>query len=62
MTRRPPHEPWRETTGEFRWRLGVRPLDLERWIEIGDDAAHELAQKGDYVVASVDGVLRARQH
>lgn len=47
MTRRPPYEPWRETTGEFRWRLGVRPLDLERWIEIGDDAAHELAQKAE---------------
>ncbi|MCH1489204.1 MAG: DUF3445 domain-containing protein [Ilumatobacteraceae bacterium] len=47
MTRRPPYEPWRETTGEFRWRLGVRPLDLERWIEIGDDAAHEIALKAE---------------
>ena len=47
MTRRPPYEPWRETTGEFRWRLGVRPLDPERWIEIGDDAAHELALKAE---------------
>ena len=47
MTRRPPYEPWRETAGEFRWRLGVRPLDLERWIEIDDDAAHELALKAE---------------
>ena len=29
----------------FRWRLGVRPLDLDRWIEWGPDAAGALEAK-----------------
>lgn len=37
-----PYEPWRErggvVGGEFRWRLGIRPLDLTDWIEFGPDA------------------------
>jgi hypothetical protein len=37
-----PYAPWRErggvVNGEFRWRLGVRPLDLANWIEFGPDA------------------------
>lgn len=37
-----PYTPWRErgavVDGEFRWRLGVRPLDLRNWIEFGPDA------------------------
>lgn len=37
-----PYEPWRErgsvVDGEFRWRLGIRPLDLADWIEFADDA------------------------
>ncbi|MGA9277756.1 heme-dependent oxidative N-demethylase family protein [Ilumatobacter sp.] len=37
-----PYTPWRErgsvVDGEFRWRLGVRPLDLDDWIELGPDA------------------------
>jgi hypothetical protein len=31
--------------GEFRWRLGVRPLDPADWIELGDDADDAIAEK-----------------
>jgi len=51
MAQRPPYEPWRETTGEFRWRLGVRPLDLNRWIEIDEHFETELAQKAEIMEA-----------
>lgn len=51
MAQRPPYEPWRETTGEFRWRLGVRPLDLDRWIEIDEQVDTELAQKAEVMTA-----------
>lgn len=30
---------------EFRWRLGVRPLDLADWIEWGTDAPQAIADK-----------------
>lgn len=37
-----PYTPWRErgsvVDGEFRWRLGIRPLDLSNWIEFGPDS------------------------
>lgn len=37
-----PYTPWRErgsvVDGEFRWRLGIRPLDLANWIEFGSDS------------------------
>jgi hypothetical protein len=37
-----PYTPWRErgsvVDGEFRWRLGARPLDLAEWFEFGPDA------------------------
>lgn len=37
-----PYSPWCErgsvVAGQFRWRLGVRPLDLHDWIEFGPDA------------------------
>ena len=36
-----PYAPWAErgsvVAGAFRWRLGVRPLDLDDWIELGPD-------------------------
>ena len=51
MAQRPPYEPWRETTGEFRWRLGVRPLDLNRWIEVDEHFDAELAQKAEIMAA-----------
>ncbi len=37
-----PYTPWRErgsvVDGEFRWRLGIRPLDPADWIEFGPDS------------------------
>lgn len=42
---RPPYEPYLEASGTFRWRLGLRPLDLEHWIEIDDRYDDEIAQK-----------------
>lgn len=48
---------------EFRWRLGVRPLDLADWIEWGPDAAAALAYKSelnnrfpDTVFAAMDDI------
>ncbi len=50
----------------FRWRLGVRPLDLEDWIELGPDANAALAAKPrlmdrfpDTVFAVLDDRVRA---
>lgn len=47
----------------FRWRLGVRPLDLRDWIELGPDADGAIAAKSalnaehpDTVFAVLDGV------
>jgi hypothetical protein len=31
--------------GTFRWRLGVRPLDLADWLVITDQYTHEVAEK-----------------
>ena len=64
-----PYEPWRERgsilAGEFRWRLGVRPLDLANWIELGPDAdgpdgwiaqkAALLGQHASTVFGALDG-------
>lgn len=38
-----PYMPW--AGGEFRWRLGMRPLDLADWIQIGDDYDAQMAAK-----------------
>ena len=38
-----PYMPW--VGGEFRWRLGMRPLDLADWIQIGDDYDAQMATK-----------------
>jgi hypothetical protein len=47
----------------FRWRLGVRPLDLDDWIQFGADGDHAIATKSllnerhpDTVFAVLDGV------
>jgi hypothetical protein len=47
----------------FRWRLGVRPLDLADWIELGPDADEAIAAKSvlnaehpDTVFAVLDDV------
>ena len=63
-----PYEPWRDpnavVAGEFRWRLGVRPLDEAAWFEFGPDAdgpdgwlaekERVLAEHHDRVVVAVD--------
>lgn len=65
-----PYSPWRErgsvVEGEFRWRLGVRPLDLHDWIELGPDSdgpggwieqkVRLLADHHDTVFAALDGI------
>ena len=37
------YAPW--LGGEFRWRLGMRPLDLDDWMQLGDDYAPQMATK-----------------
>ncbi len=60
-----PYLPFLEgrSDGAFRWRLGVRPLDLADWIEWGPDADDLIAAKGplnvehpDTVFAVLDGI------
>jgi dimethylamine monooxygenase subunit A len=61
MTSAPPYRPY--VGGSFRWRLGLRPLDLADWIEFGDDADIQLAEKErvcaehhDTTFAVIDGI------
>ena len=43
---RAPYLPFMDApAGTFRWRLGVRPLDLRDWIELGPDADAAIAAK-----------------
>ena len=70
-----PYAPWGEhgavVDGEFRWRLGVRPLDLRDWIELGPDAdgpdgwiaqkTRLFAEHRDTVFAALDGIERSRE-
>jgi dimethylamine monooxygenase subunit A len=41
----------------FRWRLGVRPLDLHDWIELGPDADAAIAAKARLSVEHHDTVF-----
>ena len=41
----PDYQPY--LAGPFRWRLGLRPLEIEDWIQIGPDYTHEMALKRD---------------
>ena len=57
----PDYQPY--VAGSFRWRLGLRPLDLSDWIQFGDDYDHEMDAKAavlrehhDTVVAVLDGI------
>lgn len=69
IVQRMPYLPFSErgsvVDGSFRWRLGVRPLDLEDWIQFGDDADGWIEQKRslctahhDTVFAVLDGIER----
>lgn len=55
------HRPF--SAGPFRWRLGLRPLDIEHWIEIGPHHDAVLAEKDRLlsrfpgtVFAAIDGI------
>jgi hypothetical protein len=41
----------------FRWRLGVRPLDLHDWIELGPDADDAIAAKSALTAEHPDTVF-----
>lgn len=41
----------------FRWRLGVRPLDLRDWIELGPDAETAIATKATLSAQHPDTVF-----
>jgi hypothetical protein len=41
----------------FRWRLGVRPLDLHDWIELGPDADAAIAAKPELMATHPDTVF-----
>lgn len=42
----PPYQPYLDTTpAPFRWRLGLRPLDLADWIQIDEHFDAEVAAK-----------------
>lgn len=56
-TRPPVYSPF--LPGPFRWRLGLRPLDLDQWIEIDDDYADDLAAKVAVQVEHPDTVFAA---
>lgn len=45
------YQPWRETSGVFRWRLGVRPLDIADWIEIDEHYDTEIELKSQIMSA-----------
>ena len=47
------------STNEFRWRLGVRPLDLADWIQWGPDTAAALAEKSRLNAAFPESVFVA---
>ncbi|MFN3256144.1 MAG: heme-dependent oxidative N-demethylase family protein [Ilumatobacter sp.] len=59
-----PHRPFAErgvvVDGRFRWRLGVRPLDLADWFEFGPDAAGWIAEKQQLMAARCDDVFVVR--
>ena len=57
----PDYQPY--VAGPFRWRLGLRPLDLDDWIQLGPDADGQLATKravlarhAGTAVAVLDGI------
>lgn len=57
----PDYQPYQP--GPFRWRLGLRPLEIEDWIQIGPDYLHEIDAKRDLlervpgtVLCHLDGI------
>jgi hypothetical protein len=55
-----PYQPYLDGRADvFRWRLGLRPLDLDRWFEFGADADHLLARKRELCARHHDTVFVA---
>lgn len=52
----PDYQPY--MPGPFRWRLGLRPLEIEDWIQIGPDHLHEIETKRDLLARFPSTVLR----
>jgi hypothetical protein len=52
-----PYRPFQR--GAFRWRLGLRPLDLADWIELDDHHAADVAEKGRLLAAHHGTVMAA---
>ena len=52
----PDYQPY--VAGPFRWRLGLRPLDLSDWIQIGDDYDHEMDRKAAVLRDNYDTAVR----
>jgi hypothetical protein len=50
-----PYMPW--VGGEFRWRLGMRPLDLADWIQIGSDYDAQMTAKAAARAEHLDTVF-----
>ncbi len=45
----PPYQPYLDAAPTpFRWRLGLRPLDLADWLQVTDRYDHEVALKQRY--------------
>jgi hypothetical protein len=65
-----PYQPWLQrglvVDGQFRWRLGTHPLDLDDWIELGPDAEDDdgwivekatvMAEHAPTAFAAIDGI------
>ena len=63
----PPYLPFMDgpaPSGEenFRWRLGLRPLDLADWIELGPDAEAAIDAKPRLMAQHPDTVFAALDH
>lgn len=55
--REPDYAPW--IAGAFKWRLGLRPLEPDDWIEIGGDYVEQMAAKTAARAAHPDTVFVA---
>ena len=59
ITAEPVHLPFTETAPDapFRWRLGVRPLDLADWFEWGETGDAAVAAKGSIMAKHADAAF-----
>lgn len=57
MSTTPDYQPY--AAGPFRWRLALRPLDLDQWIEIGENYDRDMADKARVRAAHPDTVFAA---